>query len=49
MTHKNLSLLKSGLRIGACIALLFTFSWIVFAILFLVAELLGIKEEFTNE
>ena len=44
--HFYLSMIKSGLRIGGCVALLGwqDIGW--FALAFLAAELLGIAEEF---
>jgi hypothetical protein len=43
--HFYISLAKSGLRIGGCVALLGWRDIGVFALAFLVAEVLGIAEE----
>jgi hypothetical protein len=42
--HQNISFLKSGFRLGACVALAF-YEFQLAAILLAVAELLGIGEE----
>ena len=44
MNHRNISFVKSGFRLGACFALA-CFEIQLAAILFAVAELLGIGEE----
>ena len=43
--HQYVSFIKSGIRIGGCIAALIMVSVLPLAIAFLVAELVGIYEE----
>jgi hypothetical protein len=44
MNHRNISFVKSGFRLGACFALAY-YEFQLAAILFAIAELLGIGEE----
>lgn len=43
--HFKVSMVKSGLRIGACIALIVFQQITPFAVLFAIAELIGVYEE----
>ena len=43
LTHKNISITKSVVRLAACLGGLHSFAW--FAIGFAIAEFLGILEE----
>ena len=49
MNHFSVSVIKSGFRITGCAVLMYNKNIMFFASMFLIAELLGVLEEFADK